>query len=74
MNNFLEQVDKFFGFFVQYIGEVLFFDISFNYFRFDIILDSSLKPWLLEINHRSSLACNTPLDRKIKQGVVKDTL
>ena len=32
MNNFLEQVDNFFGFFVEYIGKVLFFDISFNYF------------------------------------------
>ncbi len=32
MNNFLEQIDNFFGYFVGYIGKVLFFDISFNYF------------------------------------------
>ena len=32
MNNFLGQVDSFFGYFVNYIGSVLFFDISFNYF------------------------------------------
>tara|TARA_Y100001970_G_C14245533_1_gene867899 strand:- start:1765 stop:3204 length:1440 start_codon:yes stop_codon:yes gene_type:complete len=32
MNNFLGQVDSFFGYFVQYIGSFLFFDISFNYF------------------------------------------
>ena len=32
MSNFLGQVDSFFGYFVQYIGSFLFFDISFNYF------------------------------------------
>ena len=42
--------------------------------RFDIFLDAKLKPWLLEINYRPSLTADTPLDLRIKQGLIKDTL
>lgn len=38
------------------------------------MLDHKLKPWLLEINYRPSLTTDTPLDLKIKQGLVRDTL
>ena len=42
--------------------------------RFDILVDSKLKPWLLEINYTPSFRTDTPLDHKIKMGVIKDTL
>ena len=38
------------------------------------MLDHKLKPWLLEINHTPSFRTDTPLDRNIKKGLIKDTL
>ena len=38
----------------------------FELFGFDIMLDSRLKPWLIEVNTGPSLAATAPLDRAIK--------
>ncbi|KAL3896882.1 MAG: hypothetical protein SGCHY_003791 [Lobulomycetales sp.] len=46
----------------------------FEILGFDIFIDSKLKPWLLEVNHSPSFNCDSSLDRKIKEGVVSDTL
>eukprot|EP00048_Salpingoeca_helianthica_P004851 m.81622 g.81622 ORF g.81622 m.81622 type:complete len:980 (+) comp13371_c0_seq2:34-2973(+) len=43
-------------------------------YGFDILLDSSLRPWVLEVNLSPSLACEAPLDLKIKSHVVADFL
>ena len=43
-------------------------------FGFDIILDSHLKPWLLEVNISPSLHSNSELDVQVKGQVVKDVL
>jgi len=40
---------------------------------FDILVDSDLKPWLLEVNLSSSMACDSPLDMAIKSNLVVDT-
>ena len=45
----------------------------YELFGYDILLDSNLKPWLIEINLSPSLAYDSPLDLKIKANVVKDT-
>ncbi|KAF4700670.1 hypothetical protein FOZ62_021449, partial [Perkinsus olseni] len=42
--------------------------------RFDILLDSRLKPWIIEVNLSPSLVADTPLDRKIKAHLVCDIL
>lgn len=42
--------------------------------RFDILIDSEFKPWLLEVNHTPSFSTDTPLDRKIKKAIVSDTI
>jgi hypothetical protein len=43
----------------------------FELFGFDVILDESYKPWLVEVNTALSLATDAPLDKKIKnQGSV----
>ena len=34
----------------------------FEVFGYDVIIDSDLKPWLLEINLSPSLAVDSPLD------------
>ncbi|VDK78317.1 unnamed protein product [Dibothriocephalus latus] len=43
-------------------------------FGFDILLDSALKPWLLEVNVSPSLHTSSALDNKIKTEVVVDML
>jgi tubulin polyglutamylase TTLL5 len=38
----------------------------FEVFGFDILIDSDLKPWILEVNLNPSFATDSPLDFKIK--------
>lgn len=40
---------------------------------FDVLIDSDLKPWLLEVNISPSLATDAPLDMSIKSTLVTDT-
>jgi hypothetical protein len=46
---------------------------SFDLLGFDIILDSELKPWILEVNLSPSLAFDSPLDFHIKSNLLVDT-
>lgn len=46
----------------------------FELFGYDILIDSDLKPWLLEINLSPSLACESPLDTTIKSNLISETL
>ena len=42
-------------------------------FGFDILLDSDLKPWLVEVNLSPSLSPESPLDMTIKQNLLLNT-
>uniref|UniRef100_A0AAY4C418 Tubulin--tyrosine ligase-like protein 5 n=1 Tax=Denticeps clupeoides TaxID=299321 RepID=A0AAY4C418_9TELE len=44
----------------------------FELYGFDVLIDSNLKPWLLEVNLSPSLACDAPLDLKIKASLISD--
>lgn len=44
----------------------------FELFGFDILIDNRLKPWLIEVNLSPSLATESPLDKKIKTGLLTD--
>ncbi|XP_051879333.1 tubulin polyglutamylase TTLL5 isoform X2 [Pristis pectinata] len=44
----------------------------FELYGFDVLIDSNLKPWLLEVNLSPSLACDAPLDLKIKASLLTD--
>lgn len=46
----------------------------FELLGFDVMLDRNLMPWLLEVNHSPSFACDTPLDREIKVELLRQTL
>lgn len=46
----------------------------FELFGFDILVDALLKPWLLEVNLSPSLACESPMDLKIKSHLIADFL
>jgi tubulin polyglutamylase TTLL5 len=44
----------------------------FELLGFDILIDSHLEPWLLEVNLSPSLNCDSPLDQKIKSNLIAD--
>ena len=54
--------------FVTYILLVHFVEL----YGFDILIDTDLRPWVLEVNLSPSLACDSPMDLKIKSHVVAD--
>lgn len=45
----------------------------FELYGFDVLLDSNLKPWLIEINASPSMTANTPSDYEMKMGLLDDT-
>lgn len=47
---------------------------SFELFGFDVLVDTNLKPWLLEVNFSPSLGVDCALDRVIKKPLLQDTL
>lgn len=46
----------------------------FEIYGFDVLVDRSLKPWLLEVNICPSLSSGSPLDKRIKTKLVADVL
>ena len=44
----------------------------FELYGFDVLLDSDLKPWLIEINASPSMTANTPTDYETKLGLLED--
>ena len=44
----------------------------FEVYGFDILVDSDLKPWLLEVNMSPSLHIDSPIDMKIKTSMLCD--
>jgi tubulin polyglutamylase TTLL6/13 len=48
--------------------------MCFELLGFDVMLDSNLKPWILEVNHSPSFTTDTPLDFKIKKNLIADTI
>lgn len=41
-------------------------------YGFDILIDSNLKPWLIEVNASPSLTTTTPTDLELKMNLLKD--
>lgn len=46
----------------------------FEILGFDVLLDSELNPWLLEVNRSPSFGTDAQLDLVIKTGVIRDAL
>ena len=44
----------------------------FELFGFDVLIDSALNPWLMEVNFAPSLNTDSPLDLKVKGKVLAD--
>lgn len=47
-------------------------DACFEVLGFDILIDSNLKPWLVEVNMSPSMNSDSPLDIKIKGSMIAD--
>lgn len=45
----------------------------FELYGFDVLVDETLKPWLLEVNLSPSMVADSPLDRHVKSAVLSDT-
>jgi hypothetical protein len=41
---------------------------------FDILLDSKLTPWLIEVNSSPSFSTDSPFDLQLKKQLIMDTL
>ena len=48
--------------------------MCFEILGFDVILDSDLKPWLLEVNHSPSFTTDAEVDCVVKKAVIVDAL
>ena len=46
----------------------------FQILGFDVMLDSNLKPWLIEVNHAPSLSTDSAFDHQIKSNLVLETI
>ena len=45
----------------------------FEVYGFDVIIDESLRPWLLEVNVAPSLSSSSPFDKTVKSMLLSDT-
>jgi tubulin polyglutamylase TTLL5 len=46
----------------------------FEVFGYDVLLDETLRPWLIEVNASPSLARDNPLDVRVKNAMIRDTV
>lgn len=47
---------------------------NFELYGFDVMLDSSLKPWIIEVNVSPSLSSSSPFDKSVKSKLICDAL
>lgn len=47
--------------------------MCFEVLGFDVILDHKLRPYVLEVNALASFGTDSPLDKKIKLDLMRDT-
>lgn len=47
---------------------------NFEVFGYDVLIDSKLRCWLIEVNASPSMARENSLDIRVKNGVIKDTV
>lgn len=49
-------------------------ECCFELFGYDILLDASLKPWLLEVNASPMMQLDTAVDEEVKIPLIEDTI
>jgi len=56
------------------MNNVPFNNSCYEVLGFDVLIDSNLKPWLMEVNMSPSMNTDSPLDLKIKGNMIADLL
>ena len=59
---------------INLVPEVPDFDCCFELFGFDVIIDSNMKPWLLEVNSSPAMSMDGPVDWQIKPQLIKEVI
>ena len=54
--------------------ELYFGSQCFEVLGFDVLIDKSFKPYLLEVNHSPSFTCDTNLDLSIKKNLLEGVM
>ena len=49
-------------------------NMCFHILGFDILIDDKANPIIIEVNHTPSFSADTPLDKKIKFSLIKESL
>ena len=47
---------------------------AFEVFGYDVLIDSKLKPWLIEVNASPSMSRDSSIDFKVKDRMIRDTI
>ncbi len=47
---------------------------SFELYGYDILIDDTYKPWLIEVNASPAMACDNALDKHVKNQLIEDTI
>jgi tubulin polyglutamylase TTLL6/13 len=55
-------------------SKTLYPEHCFQILGFDVLLDSKLNPWVMEVNNHPSLLVDAPIDQTVKEGLLKDAL
>ena len=56
------------------LTETLSMEFCFELLGFDILVDSNYKPWLIEVNAPPAISVDIPLDQRVKESLIKDTI
>lgn len=49
-------------------------DCCFELFGFDVMVDSQLKPWLLEVNSGPAMSMDSKVDFQVKPDLIRDVI
>ena len=75
MDRCFHQIDDIFIKSLQSVQRIIIQDKHcFELYGYDILLDVSLKPWLIEVNASPSLVASSKEDYDLKSGLLEDTL
>ena len=70
-----QQVDDIFIKCLQSVQRIIINDKHcFELYGFDIMFDSDLKPWIIEVNASPSLTASSPTDYELKVGLLEDLM
>ncbi len=59
---------------ISLAGTVPDLNCCFELFGFDIMVDSNLKPWLIEVNSSPAMTMDNGIDYKIKPDLIRDII